>query len=44
MIVHKRKDAQSIKNDCIQVDDREIERVNKFLYLGTWFHEETINS
>ena len=35
MIVHKRKDAKLIKNDCIQVDDREIKRVDKFLHLAT---------
>ena len=35
MMVHKRKNAQSIENDRIQLDDREIERVNKFLFLGT---------
>ena len=37
----KKKDAQSIENDCIQINNKIIERVSKFLYLGTWFQKET---
>lgn len=41
MIVHKKKDVQSIENDRFRINNKEIKSVNKFLYLGTWFQEET---
>ena len=36
--------VQLIENDCIKVDDGEIKIVDKFLDLGTLFHEETDQS
>ncbi len=40
MIVHRNRDTQSIENDGIRIDSKEIKRVDKFLYLTTWFQKE----
>ena len=42
MIIRKKnKDVGEIANDRICIGNTTIEPAQKYLYLGTWFHEET---
>ena len=45
MVVHEReKEAAVIAHQKMYINDNEIERVENYTYLGTWFHEETNQS
>lgn len=41
LVVHRRHDDSVIINQRLLLNGQTIERVSKFQYLGTWFHDET---